>query len=180
MKAFRKVSQGGEDLTDFDRYTAEYSPELTRFCMKLCGNVHDAEDLFQDTWARAFERIDQYDAIYSFKKWLFAICANTFKNAKKNKYHSSKVLFSSQEEKEAFLRSIPAKEQDIDAYLDLHIAIHALPKKHRVVLILYYFREFSQSEIAGMLGIPEGTVKSRLNTAKKLLKRRLTDEEHQR
>ena len=167
-------------MTDFERYVAEYSPDLTRFCMKLCASRHDAEDLFQDTWARAFDRFDQYLPENSFKSWLFAICANTFKNAKKNKYNSSKAVFATEEEKERFIRSIPAREQDIDAYLDLHTALHALPKKHRVVIVLYYFREFSQSEIAAMLQIPEGTVKSRLNTAKKLLKRRLSHEESQR
>lgn len=174
------VKQGGEDLTEFERYAADYSPELTRFCVKLCGNVHDAEDLFQDTWARAFERLEQYDPEQSFKSWLFAICANIFKNSKKLKYNSTKAIFATEEEKERFIRSIPAAEQDIDAYLDLHAAIHELPKKHRLVLVLYYFREFSQSEIASMLDVPEGTVKSRLNTAKKLLKRRLTHEEYQR
>ena len=68
-----RVKQGGEDLTDFERYVAEYSPQLTRFCMKLCGNIDDAEDLFQDTWARAFDKIDQYRPAYSFESWLFAI-----------------------------------------------------------------------------------------------------------
>ena len=134
-------------MTDFERYVAEYSRELTRFCIKLCGDVHDAEDLFQDTWARALDKFDQYDQSSSFKSWLFTICAD--------------------------------QETDVDAYLDLHAAILSLPKKHRLVLVLYYFREFSQSEIARMLDIPEGTVKSRLNTAKKLLKRRLYDEETQ-
>ena len=166
-------------MTDFEQYTAEYSPELTRFCLKLCGNAHDAEDLFQDTWTRAFEKIEQYRPEYSFKNWLFAICANIFKNSKKEKYNSAKAIFGSEEEKERFLRSIPGAQQDIDAYLDLHAAILSLPKKHRVVLVLCYFKEFSQSEIAQMLGIPEGTVKSRLNTSKKLLKRRLTYEEDQ-
>ena len=167
-------------MTDFERYTAVYSPELTRFCMKLCGDVHDAEDLFQDTWTRVFDRFEQYDPEQSFKSWLFAICANIFKNSKKQKYNSSRAVFSSKEEKERFLLSIPDVEKDLDAYLDLYDAIYALPKKHRVVLVLYYFREFSQSEIARMLDIPEGTVKSRLNTAKKLLKRRLSYEEYQR
>lgn len=166
-------------MTDFERYVAEYSAELTRFCMKLCGNTHDAEDLFQDTWARALDRFDRYDPALSFKSWLFAICANLFKNSKKLKYHSSKAVFSSKEEKERFIQSIPAEEKDVDAYLDLHAAMQSLPKKHRLVLVLYYFRAFSQSEIAMMLSIPEGTVKSRLNTAKKLLKRRLYDEEDQ-
>ena len=167
-------------MTDFERYVAEYSPQLTRFCMKLCGNIHDAEDLFQDTWARAFDRIDQYRPSYSFESWLFAICANLFKNSKKLKYNSSKAVFATQEEKERFIRSIPAEEKDIDAYLDLHTAMMELPKKHRLVLVLYYFRSFTQQEIADILDIPEGTVKSRLNTAKKLLKRRLYDEEDQR
>lgn len=166
-------------MTDFERYTAEYSPELTRFCIKLCGNVHDAEDLFQDTWTRAFEKFDQYRPEFSFKNWLFAICANIFKNSRKEKYNSARAIFSSEEEKERFIRSIPGAEQDIDAYLDLHAAILSLPKKHRIVLILFYFREFSQHEIAEILDIPEGTVKSRLNTAKNLLKRRLPYEEHQ-
>ncbi|MBQ3298980.1 MAG: RNA polymerase sigma factor, partial [Ruminococcus sp.] len=146
---------------------------------KLCGDVHDAEDLFQDTWARALDKFDQYDPSGSFKGWLFTICANLFRNSKKLKYNSSKAVFSSKEEKETFLNSIPDQETDVDAYLDLHAAILSLPKKHRLVLVLYYFREFSQSEIARMLDIPEGTVKSRLNTAKKLLKRRLYDEETQ-
>lgn len=174
-----RVRQGGEDLTDFERYVAEYSGELTRFCVKLCGNVHDAEDLFQDTWARALDKFDLFDQNSSFKNWLFTICANIFKNSKKLKYKSSRAVFSSEEEKERFIQSIPDRETDVDAYLDLHAAMLSLPKKHRLVLVLYYFRAFSQSEIADMLEIPEGTVKSRLNTAKKLLKRRLTYEEHQ-
>ncbi len=167
-------------MTDFERCVAEYSPRLTRFCMKLCGNIHDAEDLFQDTWARALDKFDQYRPSYSFESWLFAICANLYKNSKKLKYNSSKATFATQEEKERFIRSIPTEEKDVDAYLDLHTAMQALPKKHRLVLVLYYFRSFTQQEIAEMLDIPEGTVKSRLNTAKKLLKRRLYDEEDQR
>lgn len=167
-------------MTDFERYVADYSPDLTRFCMKLCGNIHDAEDLFQDTWARVFDKFEQYEPDRSFKSWLFAICANIFKNTKKSKYNSSKAVFATDEEKERFIRSIPDKEQDVDAYLDLHAAMQTLQKKHRVVIVLFYFREFSLSEIALMLEIPEGTVKSRLNTAKKLLKRRLSHEESQR
>ena len=163
----------------FEKYIEQYSERLSRLCCNLCRNYADADDLFQDTWARALDKFDQYDQNSSFKSWLFTICANLFRNSKKLKYNSSKAVFSSKEEKEKFLNSIPDQETDVDAYLDLHAAILSLPKKHRLVLVLYYFREFSQSEIARMLDIPEGTVKSRLNTAKKLLKRRLYDEETQ-
>lgn len=166
--------QGGEGLDDFERYVELYSRDLTRFCYKLCGDPHDAEDLFQDTWVKALEHFEQYDRSRSFKSWLFAICVNTYKNAGRDKYNAARFHFSTEEEKERFLNSIPDAQQDVDALLDLHRAIASLPKKHRVVITLYYFREFSRREIAEILDIPEGTVDSRLNTAKKHLKRRLT------
>ena len=167
-------------MTDFEKYVALYSRDLTRFCMKLCGNVHDAEDLFQDTWARALDKLKLYDEQRSFKNWLFAICVNLYKNTGKSKYNSARIVFATDEEKERFFASIPDKNKDIDAYIALHTALGELPKKHRVVIILFYFKEFSLKEISEILNIPEGTVKSRLNTAKNLLKRRLYDEEDDR
>ena len=163
-------------MTDFDRYVSMYSRDLTRLCLKLCADPHDAEDLFQDTWTRAFDYIDRYSSDHSFKTWLFTICVNIFKNSSKSKYNTTKLNFNDSDEKERFLNSIPDDQPDIDSYLALRTALSALPKKHRAVIILYYYREFSQSEIAEILDIPEGTVKSRLNTAKKLLKRRLEND----
>ena len=167
------LSEGGEDLTDFDSYAERYSRDLTRFCLKLCGDTQDAEDLFQDTWVRAFDKIDRYDSEKSFKTWLFAICVNIYKNSGRSKYNTSRLSFRTTEEKERFLNSVPDDEKDLDAYIALHAALSELPKKHRAVIILFYFREFTQKEISEILNIPEGTVKSRLNTAKGMLKRRL-------
>ena len=163
-------------MTDFERYVGLYSRDLWRFCIKLCGDSHDAEDLYQDTWAKALRSLGGFKEGTDFKSWLFTICVNTFKDAGRSRYNSSKQLFRDEEEKERFLSSIPADGQDIDAYIDLHAAVLALPKKYRVVITLFYFREFSLKEIAGILGVPEGTVSSRLNTARKLLKRRLSHE----
>ena len=163
-------------MTDFEKYVALYSRDLTRFCMKLCGNVHDAEDLFQDTWARALDKLKRYDENKSFKNWLFTICVNLYKNTGNSKYHSARRDVTNEDENERFFSSIPDENKDIDAYISLHTALSELPKKHRVVIVLFYFKEFSLKEIAEILDIPEGTVKSRLNTAKKLLKRRLYDE----
>ena len=162
-------------MTDFERYVSDYSRDLTRFCLHLCGNTHDAEDLFQDTWTRAFAKLGQYKPDRSFKSWLFAICVNIFKNTKSLKYNTARAALTA-EEQERFINSVPDAEKDIDAYLDLYEALYSLPKKHRAVIILFYFREFTQREIAAILHIPEGTVKSRLNSAKKLLERRLSDE----
>lgn len=163
-------------MNEFDQYVELYSADLMRFCYKLCGNQYDAEDLFQDTWTKALRRIDTYDAGRDFRTWLFSVCANTFKDAGRKKYNSMKLHFQNNEAKERFLHSIPTEEKDIDRYMDLYDAIGSLNKKHRIVIALYYFKEFSTKEIAEILSIPEGTVHSRLNTARKNLKRRLSDE----
>lgn len=78
------------------------------------------------------------------------------------------------------MNTIAQDEQDIDECLDLHRALNSLPRKYREVLSLYYLRAFKGREIAAILGIPEGTVNSRLHHAKKLLKRRLEDESNLR
>ncbi|MBQ6154171.1 MAG: RNA polymerase sigma factor [Ruminococcus sp.] len=163
-------------MIGFEQYVELYSRDLSKFCIKLCGNIDDAEDLFQDTWTRALRYFKIYDEKKSFKTWLFTICVNIYKNSSKLKYNSRKIEFSTTEEKERFFSTIPSSQEDRDEYIDLLSAIAALPKKHRVVITLYYFKEFSQKEIAEILSIPEGTVSSRLTTAKKLLKRRLSDD----
>ena len=116
----------------------------------------------------------------SFKTWLFTICVNIYRNAGKRKYNTLRREFSTNEEKERFLSTISAGEQDIDERLDLYRALNSLPKKYRAVLTLCYLHEFTGREIAAILSIPEGTVSSRLHTAKKLLKRRLDDGSYDR
>ncbi len=161
----------------FDQYTAQYSADLTRLCISLCCDLHEAEDLFQDTWLRALKGFDTYNEEYPFDKWLFSICVNTFKNKVRLFYNRKKIDFATDEEKQAFFNSIPDTANEApDAYYELHSAIMHLPKKLRAVIVLYYFRESSVSETAEILNIPEGTVKSRLHSARQQIKRRLERE----
>ncbi len=162
---------------EFEEYVREYSSELTRFCLSLCGNISDADDLFQETWYKAMKNYQQYDREKSFKSWLFSICANTFRDNRRLFRNSRRFIFGSEEEKTRFFNSIPdLKEADRDTFLTIHSVVNKLPKKQKVVLALYYFKDYSVKEISEILEIPEGTVKSRLNTAKKQIKRRLTNE----
>ena len=76
-----------------------------------------------------------------------------------------------------FFAAIPdTTAENTDEYAALHEAIGKLTKKQRAVVALFYFRDFSISDIAEMLKIPEGTVKSRLSAARAEIKRRLENE----
>ena len=116
--------------SDFERYVGLYSADLTRLCISLCCNNHDAEDLFQETWFKAMKNYKSYNSDLPFDKWLFSICVNTFKNKRKLFYHRNKVDFKSDEEKQAFFNSIPnTSDEKFDSYFELHSAVAELPKK---------------------------------------------------
>lgn len=160
-----------------DEYVTQYSGDLTRLCMSLCGNRVDAEDLFQDTWLKAARHFKCYQPDKPFLNWLFTICVNTFKNSVNAAYRQRRYTFASDAEREMFFAAIPdTTAENTDEYAALHEAIGKLTKKQRAVVALFYFRDFSISDIAEMLKIPEGTVKSRLSAARAEIKRRLENE----
>ena len=160
--------------TEIEKYIEQYSGDLTRFCMSLCGNRADAEDLFQDTWVKAIRHFKRYRTEMPFVNWLFAICANTYKNQVSAAHRRKRCSFSSDGERDAFFGAVPdAMEDNIVEYDALHEAVGSLPKKQRLVVTLYYFRDFNIRDIAAILKIPEGTVKSRLSEARRSIKRRL-------
>ncbi len=164
--------------SDFDSYITRYSAELTRLCISLCGRKADAEDLFQETWHKAIKYYSKYDKSMQFDKWLFSICVNTYKNILKSAYNRKSYDFVTEEEKTEFINSIPdISEDNKQDYFELHEAVENLPKKQKLVLVMYYFKDYTVKEISEILKLPEGTVKSRLHSAKSTIKRRLENEE---
>ncbi len=166
------------DREAIEHYVTLHSEELTRLCLCLCGNLADAEDLFQDTWCKALRFFDKYDVSRPFDKWLYSICVNIYKNSVKHWYNSRRMSFSTDEEQELFLSSIPDSDIHNSAeYLELHKIICSLPKNQRIVIILKYFKDYTIEDIAQMLSIPQGTVKSRLHSAKATIRRRFSQYE---
>lgn len=162
---------------EFNDYVQQYSAELTRLCISLCGNKSDAEDLFQDTWMKALRHYHRYDATKPFDKWLYSICVNTYKNTLNSAFLKRRKTFENDDEERAFFNSIAQFTQDNkEDYYELHKAVLSLSKKQRIVVVLYYFKDYSVTQIAQMINIPSGTVKSRLSSARAEIKRRLTNE----
>ena len=152
-----------------DRYIQAHGRRLFGLCLTLCAHRQDAEDLYQDTWLKALAAFDQYDPSRPFEPWLTRICVNTYRNSLRRLARSPIFNgFRSGEEKEALLSSVPAPEAH--DYTPLYQAVAGLPEKLRVTVILYYFEDMDVNTTAQVLGIPPGTVKSRLNKARTKLK----------
>jgi RNA polymerase sigma-70 factor (ECF subfamily) len=158
-----------------NQYIRNYGKRLYGLCTFLCANSYEAEDLYQETWLKVVKNIDRYDPSKEFEPWLTTICVNTYRNTLRRILKNPVFnTFATTEEKEQAINSIPAPE-GCD-YSDLYAAIDNLPEKLRLTVLLFYFRDMDIESVAAVLGIPPGTVKSRLNKARKLLKEVLTDE----
>lgn len=155
-----------------NQYIEEYGKRLYGLCLTLCADTFNAEDLYQETWLKVCRKISQYDEKKPFEGWLTGICVNLYRdNLRKQKISKIFDGFASSEEKDRAIESVPDKVKK--DYSELHEAIDKLPEKLRITVIVYYFRGLSEAQTAAALGIPKGTVKSRLNQAKEKLRKEL-------
>lgn len=157
-----------------DQYIRQYGGRLYGLCLSLCTNSFDADDLYQETWLRAVKNISQYDPSREFEPWLTKICVNTYRNVLRRLARSPFVEFKTNAEKDALLCAIP--DVGNPDYSSLYKAIDRLPEKYRMAVILFYFQDMDITSTAHVMGIPEGTVKSRLSKARKRLKEVLDGE----
>jgi len=160
-------------------FIEKYKTPLYKLCISLYKNSTNAEDLFQDTWIKAFKYMNDFDRSKNFEPWLFTIAINLFKDnyRKIKRWFSKSIDFLDITEKDSVMDNIrstaylPEESYNNSQNKDqLRIAINNLKDDFRTVIILFYYNGLKQKEISEILQIPEGTVKSRLNKAKKLLK----------
>jgi RNA polymerase sigma-70 factor (ECF subfamily) len=168
---------GQRELSDI--LVDRYKKPLYSFCWKLAGNRGEADDLFQDTWVKAIRNIHLCDAEKRFINWLFTICINLYRDRYRKVTRWLKVVKSylSTESMETEMATVESnvmgpgeKSLKHEQEKALRNALGTLKDPIRIPLILYYYREFSLSEISEMLGIPKGTVKSRLAAGRIRLK----------
>lgn len=162
-----------------DRLVHQHQTMLYRFSLRLTRSQPDADDLFQETWVRVFRSLHRYDGKRPFHTWICAICMNLYRDeyAKKKRWlNIVKDFFSNEDQDVQFAKisSPAATPEDLtlknESNEELLQTLHALPERYRVPLILFYFQSFSYDEMADILDIPIGTVRSRLSNGKKKLK----------
>ncbi|HEX2443703.1 MAG TPA: sigma-70 family RNA polymerase sigma factor [Vicinamibacterales bacterium] len=146
--------------------------------LRLTGRAADAEDLVQDTYLKAFRFQNRFERGTNLKAWLFTILHNTWRNARRASARDPVAVDSEAVERApAATRASDSPEarlsrQMLDA--DLRAALDALPDIFRQAVWLRDVEDFSYAEIATMVGVPIGTVMSRISRGRRLLHERLT------
>lgn len=152
---------------------------LYSFAFKLTKVREEAEDLVSDTMLRAFQRWRQFELGSNIRAWLFTILYHAFVS-RKRRLDAREVPMP--ESEDGFNRLEPVADENpeatfYDSFIDEDVvrAIGELPEEYRSALVMSDVHGLRYAEIARVLGVPEGTVKSRLFRGRRLLQNRLRD-----
>ena len=167
----RKCRSG--DARFYEPLVRAYEPAGMRLAVAMVGNVEDAQDALQEAFVKAFQSLHRFDLSKPFGPWFFQILRNQCRDllrSRKSRFRMETV--------DEFLEERPADgsrgpERSLrrsDARVLLWKALERIGEEHREILVLKELEGFRYGEIAEILGIPEGTVASRLYHARRALK----------
>ncbi|MFP5407867.1 MAG: sigma-70 family RNA polymerase sigma factor [Gammaproteobacteria bacterium] len=148
----------------------EHLPRLRRYARALTGDVTRADDLVQDTLERALAKLDLWQPGSDLRAWLFTLMHNLFVNQIRIKRPQETVM------EEALDEPVSGGQMEALAARDIHAALARLPEEQREVLLLVGLEQFGYAEAAQVLGVPAGTVMSRLSRARERMRAMLAGE----
>lgn len=175
------------DRSEFERIVSPLLDSLYRTALRMTRNPEDAEDLVQDTCLKAYRHFDRFEEGSNLRAWLFKILTNLYINHyRKQSKEPATVDLAEAEDYFLFKEMIAAgevsryrsPESDLfDRVLggDVERAIGELPEEFRIVVVMAFLEGLSYEEISAVLGVPMGTVKSRLHRGRKMLQKTLHD-----
>ena len=162
-------------IQELETFIDQYGKSIYSFCIKLCMNKDDADELYQDTWLKAMQGIERIKSNENVKSYLLGIVLRIWKNRKKRFAVRNRIAPSVPmiEEMEIILED--TGEDSLQEILQQERrqvvlrAVESLEDTYRIPVLLFYMENQSVKEIAKVLHIPEGTVKRRLWTARNKL-----------
>ncbi len=164
----------GETLV-FEQLVLKYQDRIYNLCRHMLANVHDAEDAAQDTFIKAYQNLNHFKPDASFWTWLYRIAVNTCLDYKKRPFFES-IFKSSTDAGESFQEPASREPSPEKLYetkqlgLALYKSLAKLSRKLRAVIILKEVEGLSYEEIAEVLDVSTGTVKSRISRAREELR----------
>jgi RNA polymerase sigma-70 factor (ECF subfamily) len=180
----RRIAEEARDRVRFEEQALELSDQVYRVARRLAGSREEAEDLVQDTYARAFRSWRQFQPGTNLRAWLLRILTNL--NIDRGRRVQRTPEQQPLEEGDYYLynrlestmNGENADEERVLERLSQNAVVDALaevPHDFRDVLVLVDIGEFSYAEAAQILDIPVGTVMSRLHRGRRVLKQQLAD-----
>ncbi|NLX55174.1 MAG: sigma-70 family RNA polymerase sigma factor [Planctomycetaceae bacterium] len=153
-----------------DQVIASHHRAVYRYAYRLTGMAADAEDLTQQAFLVAQRKLDQIREPEKADRWLFAVVRNCFLKSRRRRRPTVETSLEVRIEDIA-VESVA--DDPVDREL-LDRALEELPDEHRLVVVMFYFEDLSYKQIAQEMGVPIGTVMSRLARAKQKLRRHFT------
>ncbi len=164
---------------ELEKGIMEYGKDIYSFCLKLSRNKADADELYQDTFVTALEQVQSIDEKNNPKSYLLSIAMRHWKNRKRKMAWRKRIWEEDYLPVQGSMKQpegIPEEEMIEQESLEvLRASVDKLPERWRIVILLYYMEERSITQIAAILSLSEGTVKSRLFHARKKLKKIMED-----
>ena len=165
-----RQAQGG-DLDAFERLYRKYLPRVYGLCLRVAGDPSLAEELTQDAFVRAWEKLHLYKPKWAFFSWLYKVALNVALTERRSRRRWSRRLASSEEMSPAAVD--PGAERRAGMIIDLQRAVATLPRRARMIFVLHDIEGYRHEEIARLAGIATGTSKAQLHRARKLLREAL-------
>ncbi len=184
VRVDREKETAAERTKRFERDALQYMNQLYAAAMRYTRNPEDAQDLVQDTYAKAYTSFHQFEPGTNLKAWLYRVLTTTFINNYRKDQRRPQTSDSELEDwqlAEASSHTSDQGKSTEDVVLenlpdsDIKNALAQIPEEFRMVVYLADVEGFSYKEIAEIVGVPTGTVMSRLHRGRKQLREKLTD-----
>lgn len=175
----KQVMKG--DQNAFADIVELYKDKIYQLCYRMLGNTHEAEDIAQEAFIRAYVNIHTFDMNKKFSTWLYRIATNLsidrIRKKKPDYYLDAEVAGTeglTMYSKVAADAALPEDEiETMELQHTIQKEILKLPDKYRTVIVLKYIDELSLIEISEILEIPIGTVKTRIHRGREALRKQL-------
>ena len=161
------------DRAAFGRLVERYAGQARRLCRAVLRDPDDADDAAQDAFLSAWVKLGQFDPGRPLGPWLLRITANSARDRRRRR---------TVRQTETLAESMPSEGRLPDAEMDrmllgtrLRAALDDLPVRGRAAVVLFDVLGYSHAEIAGILGVPEGTVRSDVHHARRRLRQLLAN-----
>ena len=165
----RRVQTG--DVAAFDALVVRHSQRAFGVAMRLLNQREDAEDLVQDAFLAALEKIDSFDVQREFAPWFYRILVNRCLNARKSRARRSTVEVPGDTASSTASPLMETERSELRTHLMR--ALQLLPERQRTIVNLFDVEGFTSPEVAAVLGISDGTVRWHLHQARRVLREAL-------